>query len=147
MQAFKEALKCSGLPPKVLKRSLVLGKIRENWEKIVGDSLKDWAKPLELREDTLVIGVAHSYLSQSFASLSLEVLRRINRLLKNAYQIKRIQIKVCPRLYEEVYQKKKKERRSFDEKEVKKCFELLENLKDSELKKSFLNLFKVYFSR
>jgi len=143
MEAFKQALKHSGLPPKVLKKSLVLGKILENWEKIVGTTLKDWTKPIELREDTLIIGVAHSYLVQSFTALNLEILKRINALFKKTHPVKRIQIKVYPRLYKE----EKKVKRSFNKSEVEKCFKILENLKDPELKEEFLKLFKVYFSQ
>lgn len=90
LKTLPAILKVAGDSPEVVEAACIAA-----WKHAAGEGLRDHAVPLNLNNDTLVIGVADSTWQQQLQSLSSQLLFRINSILGRPL-VSRLEFRVTP---------------------------------------------------
>jgi len=147
MKTLRDILAESLLPPRLKESFFELDWILKKWSNIVGDELADTVKPLEVKGDTLVLGVENPYVYHLIAGRTLQVLKKLKKTNPQT-KVKKLKIKLLPG--REVVKKWKSpgfyslKLKNVSKKEVEAYRKLVSNISDRELKELFKSLFRAY---
>lgn len=143
MKPLKKIFFDLNLPSKLKQSLLILEILQKNWNKVLEKELSSLTFPQILKDDILFIEVPNHYLLQTLSGKTETLLKKITEVLPEEFKnsIKAIRFKINPSLNHS--EKKVKPDSSFS-KELKVLLEFCEEIKDLELKKLFVKMFKSY---
>lgn len=143
MKALREIFLNLDLSSKFKKDLLLLELLQKNWKEIVDKEFSSKAIPVLIQDETLWIEVSDHYILQILSGKTLDILEKIKKFLPEKFTIKKIRFKINPSLG--TFSENKKKIKSFSNSQnLKKFLNFCEEIKDPELKKLFIRMFKSY---
>ncbi len=128
------------------KNLLFLEFIQKNWKEIVGKEFCSQANPVLIKDKILWIEVSNSYVFQTLSGKTLTISEKIKKILPEELKdwIKEVRFKINPFFKDSSQNKLKIRFRSSNSQKLKSFLRLCEEIKDPELKKVFIKMFKSY---
>lgn len=146
MKPLKEIFLELNLSPKLKKNLFLLEFLQKNWEKITGKDFCFEAIPSLIKDEILWIEVSNHYIFQILSGKTLIFLKKIKECLPKEFkgEIREIRFKINPFLEISSKNEKKVKVLPSNSQKLKTFLRLCEEIKDPELKKSFVKMFKSY---
>lgn len=145
MKSIREIFLSLNLSTQIKKNLLLLEFLQKNWKKIIEKEFSSKTFPTLIQEETLWIEVPNHYVLQNLSGKTLVILEKIKEVLpkKLKNSIKNLRFKINPSL-ETLSQKETSKVIPFNSQNLKIFLRFCEEIKDPEIKKAFVKMFKSY---
>ncbi|MDW8135645.1 MAG: DciA family protein [Thermodesulfobacterium sp.] len=145
MKPVRDIFFSLNLSTQIKKNLLLLEFLQKNWEKIVEKEFSPKTFPTLIQEETLWIEVPNHYVLQNLSGKTLVLLEKIKEVLpeKLKNSIKNLRFKINPSL-ETLSHKKTLKTIPSNSQNLKIFLRFCEEIRDPEIKKVFVKMFKSY---